>query len=288
MGFMTETIKLDERLVQNARQIVDDIREVEFAALFGSLAARGETYHDVDVALKLSGEDKYGVICRVIEGLATVLNVPEEYIDAVDLDRADLELKKEVVVHGVVLVDRGGYRERLVGEVSLKYPEYDRLKRLDIEEWLRSRDPSSIELDKVKRRLDFIRGELHFLEDYLFKHGVNEVKGSPVLRRLLERSFHLVMEAALDVCRHIVAVMGWGPALSYSDLVDLCSRHGAISERLKRELLNAIRLRNVIVHRYMDVDYDELYRRGEGLREMMSQFEGQTVEFIRRVQSRKA
>lgn len=274
-------VKLNEQLVEKTRQVVSGVEEVEFASIFGSLVGRGETYHDVDVALKVKSEGKYEAACAVIAKLAEALSIPEEHIDIVDLDRAELELKKEVLVQGIVLVDKINYRKKLVDEINLKYPEYGEIKERTIREWLRSQDPSSIDLHTVKRRLDFVRSELGFLNEHVLDHDLDEIGESPVLKRLLERSFQLIVEAILDICRHIVSVMGWGPALGYSDLVEQCSRHGVIDEELKGKLLDTVRTRNVIFHRYSEVDYGALYREAKELDSTAGSFERRVIDFTR-------
>lgn len=122
-------VKLNEQLMEKTRQAISGVEEVEFASIFGSLVGRGETYHDVDVALKVKSEGKYEAACAVIAKLAEALSIPE-HIDIVDLDRAELESKREVLVQGIVLVDKINYRKKLVGEINLKYPEYGEIQEL--------------------------------------------------------------------------------------------------------------------------------------------------------------
>lgn len=278
-------VKFSEGFVERARKVLDGFSDVKFAALFGSLVIRGETYHDVDVALKVDCEDKYEVICRVVEGLARALKLQEECIDVVDLDRAGLELKKDVLTRGVTLVDRGGYSRALIDEVNARYLECGEIQEASVKEWINSRNPS-INLNIVKGRLDFTKGELQFLHEQVLSHSVEEVEASPVLRRLLERSFQLIIEAMLDISRHIVSVMGWGPALSYSDLAEICFRHAVVEGEVKESLLNAVRLRNLIIHRYIEVDYERLYEEAGKLESVVRCFEGQILNFIRSSRSR--
>lgn len=89
-----------------------------------------------------------------------------------------------------------------------------RTSRLSIREWLSSRDPTSVDLEVVKRRVDFIKSEASFLEEYVLSKSPSEVEGSPVLRRLLERGYHPIVEALLDVCRRIAPPMVGGPCFT--------------------------------------------------------------------------
>ncbi len=276
-------MRLNRETLNRMRGVLKRVEGLEFASLFGSMATKREAYHDIDVAVKASGEDKYEVFCRVVEELSKTLNISEERIDIVDLDRADIELKMEVAMKGIVLLDRTGYRRRLIDELNARYSEYAELQRLNIDEWISSEDPSTINVNIVKRRLDFAKAETRFLRENVLNKSVAEIEGSPILQRLLERSFHLISEAMLDVCRHITSAMGWGPALSYSGYVETCFGHGVIDEELKEKLLRAIRLRNLIIHRYLELDYRKLYEEATKLEEVTKKFTKQVLSFIKKI-----
>lgn len=273
-------IELSGGFLDLAKKAVNDIEGLKFATLFGSLVVEGHSYHDIDVAIGVSGGDKYLVLCEVLESLSKALKVREEEIDIVDLDRADLAIKGEVVRSGLVLLDRTGYRMRLVEELNTRYTEYDEIESLNIREWTSSEDPSKINLRIAERRIDFARRETQFLKENVLNQGVDGVEGSPILKRLMERGLHLITEALLDVLRHIVSTMGWGPALSYSDLAEISFTNRVIDEGLKVEILNSVRLRNIKIHRYLEVDYRRLYKESGKLERIVRDFEKQVLRFI--------
>ncbi len=262
------------------KSYLDRVNGLEFAAIFGS-AVREMAFRDVDIAAKAREDIKYQVLCQVLRLAAEALGIPEEKIDVVDLDRADIDLKREIVAHGLTLVDKVGFRSKLISELDAVYPEYGEMLKLSLREWLES-DPLSVNAAIVKRRVDFMKAELRFLEQNVLQHSIDEVKESPTLSRLLERSFQLSIEAALNVLRHIVSAMGWGPATSYVELVEIASRNGVVDRVTRDWLVGSIRLRNIIIHRYLDVDYDELYRRSSQLRTFLKRFEAQVADFVKK------
>ena len=273
--------RLDSKLVDSLKEALSSVDGLEFAAIFGSVALRGESFHDIDIAVKVSHPKKYDVLCKVVEIVSRVTGIGEEQVDVMDLDRADLEIKKEVV-EGITLIDKKGYKNKLVEEVNSLYPEYWELRRVSIYEWLYSDDPTSINLELLKRRLDSIKTEIEFMKEHILSKSLKEVVESPIYRRLLERSYQLVVEAMLNICRHIVSAMGWGPALSYSDYVKLCAEHNVLSEELGKRLINATRLRNVIVHRYLEIDYEKLYEESSKLIDIATEFEKQIRNYAGR------
>ena len=277
-------IKLDRKLINKMKYTLNNIEGLEFVALIGSLAERGETYHDLDIAIKTDKRNKYPILCKVIQDLSRELSIKEEQIDVIDLDRADLELKKEVITKGQILLDRIGYKEKLIEELNAKYAEYNEFQKICINEWINSADPSTIDVNIIKRRMDFIKSETAFLKENILDKSIEEVEKSPILKRLIERSFHLILEAILDICRHIVSSMGWGPALSYSEFVELCHEHNVIDKKLKEEIIREIRLRNIIIHRYLEIDYRKLYEESEKLEGIVKEFERQILSFIRKLE----
>lgn len=276
-------ITLDKVILARLKERLSRVEGLSFTAIFGSLAKRGFSTHDIDVAVAVddSSLDKYKVLLNVVYAIADTFNVDPEAVNVVDLERAGIDLKKRVLDEGVVLIDKG-YLLKLSEEVERLYPEYYEGVKLSIGEWLRSKDPTMIDVEVVKKRLDFIRGEAGFLREYVLSKSVEEVASSPILRRLLERGFQLIIEAIVDTCRHVVSAKGWGPAYTSRDFVLKCGERGVIEPNLSKTLVDMIVIRNIIVRRYLEVDYTRLYAEGERLMKLAEDFEKQIVSFLRK------
>ncbi len=279
---MGRTIVLSEYVLKRLREYFNNLPNIEFAAIIGSVATKGYSSHDIDLVVKVKAENKYEELLKVIDSAAKILNVGPESIDIIDIDRADLELKKRVLELGIVLIDRG-YLKELMHEVMELYPEYHEYLSLSIREWLSSRDPTDVDPVIIKRRLDFVRSEIDFLNQYVLSKSLDEVKSSPILKRLLERSYQLVVEAVVDVCRHIVSAKGWGPAFRATDFIQRCCEQGVTGSEVCRYFINAIKLRNIIVHRYLEIDYDKLYEESRKLIHYAKEFERQITNYLRNI-----
>jgi len=279
--------KLDDAIVARLRERLEAVRGLVFAALFGSIVKR-RIGHDIDIATAFDSgsRDRYEVLLGIAHIVADVFNAEPEAVDVIDLERASIDLKKKVLEEGMVLIDRG-YLARLVKEVEKLYPEYHEYARLSIEEWLRSRDPAEIDVDVVKRRLDFVRSEVEFLEAHILSKGLEEVSSSPILRRLLERSFQLIIEAMIDTCRHITSAKVWRPAYTSRDFLLRCGEHGVIERSLAEAIASMVVLRNIIIHRYLEIDYAKLYVETKKLVDVAKTFERQVVDYLRREEQRK-
>lgn len=61
-------------------------------------------------------------------------------------------------------------------------------------------------------------------------------------------------QAVADVAAHIVVSEGFGPPESYRAAVLELGRRGIVDEELSRSMAEAVGLRNVLVHMYVEVD----------------------------------
>jgi predicted nucleotidyltransferase len=64
-----------EEVTTKIAQLLTGFPEVVFAALFGSLATRGSSGHDIDIAVKVKDGDKYTTLARLFEELSTSVPV---------------------------------------------------------------------------------------------------------------------------------------------------------------------------------------------------------------------
>lgn len=271
-----------KEVLEKTSEAILNIEGVDLAVLFGATAKEGGSTHDVDLAIGVKpSADRFHTLSSVVLSVSRALGVFEDRIDVIDLDRTRIDLKREVVKSGLVLFDRGSRWKELVEEVTAKSPAYSELKDLSIREWLSSPDPSSINVEVVKRRLEFVRGEMDFLRERVLAQSSEEVRESPEMRRLLERGFQLTVEAMLDVCRHVVSAKGWGPAYTYADYVERMKEKGALPEQVSSKLIAFIGIRNIIVHRYLDVDYGKLYAETEELERLEKEFEVCIVNLLK-------
>ncbi|PUA31944.1 MAG: hypothetical protein B7O98_08130 [Zestosphaera tikiterensis] len=182
--------------------------------------------------------------------------------------------------NSVVIIDRG-YYEELVKEVENLLKEYGELRELSIKEWLYSQDPASVDISIIKRGFEFVRSEVEFLKEQILEKPVDEVKNSPILSRVLERSYQLIVEALADIARHITSSMGWGPCFTASECFKRIAEKNVIPEQLVEELIKRMKVRNIIIHRYLDVDYEELYKDTHKLISLTHEFEEHIVKFLR-------
>jgi len=70
----------------------------------------------------------------------------------------------------------------------------------------------------------------------------------------------VVIEAALDICNHLVARCGGRSPSDYADCIAILNELGAIDGDLKARLARMARFRNLLVHLYWRVDDRQVHR----------------------------
>ncbi|TFG34812.1 DUF86 domain-containing protein [Candidatus Thorarchaeota archaeon] len=67
-------------------------------------------------------------------------------------------------------------------------------------------------------------------------------------------------QAIIDICTHLVAHNHWGSPKSYSEAVKIIANHKIIDFPLADRLIDFVKLRNILIHLYIDVDSNIVYQ----------------------------
>ena len=265
-------------VIRKLRETLSRRKEVKLAYLIGSIAERGFSYHDVDVAVLLDCDpgDKLRLLGEIHNDICKALSISDDRVDVVPIDDVDWHFKYKII-KGIKLVDRDNASLQLIRELNAIYPELRLLLDLNLREWIRMDDPRSIDWGIVKKRMDYAFKAIGILNEILTK-PLEEITSSTILKLAFERLVHIIVESILDVARHIVSVKGWGPAETYRDYIEILYKQGIISPELAEELYKFITWRNILVHRYIEVDYSKLYEDSKKLANIVREFEKQIIK----------
>jgi uncharacterized protein YutE (UPF0331/DUF86 family)/predicted nucleotidyltransferase len=244
------------RVIKAVKDVVEDDENVLLAYIFGS-HARGyiTPLSDVDVAVLLKENDLKD-ISELWGKIARSIGTNEDNVDLVDLSIASPSIKYRVIKRGIKLVDRGDYEEKVrdeIGEVN-----NDLSGELD-EEMIKSR------VNKILENLEMLRKEA-------LSKSMDEVISSGVNRVVMERCIQIAIEAMLDICRHVVSAKRLGMPSEYREAIELMAKSSLLSEDLAERLKEYVGLRNMLVHRYLQVDYRRLYQESKELIEVANVF----------------
>ncbi len=118
---------------------------------------------------------------------------------------------------------------------------------------------SPINLERVRQRL----GSIAEAESRLAQLGaVAEAEFLADFRNTESAKYLLVtaIEAAIDLCNHLVSKQGGRPPQDYADCFQVLAELGVISDDFAQRLSQMARFRNLLVHLYWQVDNQRVYQ----------------------------
>ncbi len=99
---------------------------------------------------------------------------------------------------------------------------------------------------------------------------LHEFMTDPGLQAQAERWSQVAVECSLDIANHLIADRGLGAPSTNREVFGLLQADGLLDQELAEQMAGWAGLRNLIVHMYLDVDYQRLY---EILQEDLDQLE---------------
>lgn len=88
---------------------------------------------------------------------------------------------------------------------------------------------------------------------------LNDLKENKMLRRYIERTLHLAVEACLDIGNHLIADLGLREPHDYKEIMVVLTEAGYLPAGKLANLKKMAQFRNVIVHDYARIDPEILY-----------------------------
>jgi uncharacterized protein YutE (UPF0331/DUF86 family)/predicted nucleotidyltransferase len=237
-------------LLRKLKGLFEGDSDIEVAILFGSVVRRGESSHDIDIALKLRRKDLL-YIGQIVSQISKRLKVGEDYIDITFLDESNPILLSKVLAEGIVIKGKEEAIQQLLKRAQ-RAPD----ALLELKVWL-SLEPK---LDRaiITSRVDEIRRNASFIKEEVLSKGVEDLSYED--RLALERAVQRIVESMLDICRHLVSVYSLGLAESYGEYVTKLAEAKKMPKDLAEDLARLAGLRNILVHRYLEIKLDLLYR----------------------------
>ena len=138
-----------------------------------------------------------------------------------------------------------------------------------------------LEREVIEGKFDIIDRNLSFLEEIKrlsleqFLESYRDVQAAKY--SLLE-----IVEACIDVANYIISVKGFRRAEEYSEMFKVLKEEGVIGKGLATKLEDMSRFRNLLVHRYGEVDNRRVLEIIKYNLKDIEEFEREIGEFVRR------
>ncbi len=116
-----------------------------------------------------------------------------------------------------------------------------------------------IDADLIRRKLSRLNMYLDKLQP-ISKKSFKEYLSDAYLKYTAERLIQLIVECASDVNNHVAVETGQRPPEDYTSSFLRASEAGLISRELADRIKGSGGMRNIIVHEYMDIDDEKVYK----------------------------
>ena len=137
-----------------------------------------------------------------------------------------------------------------------------------------------MELDRIREKFLKSKKYLNKLKTIITESYEN-IENDLNLQLISERIFEVLSQVLLDICTHIISNSKEDPPESYTDCMKKLGKIGVIKPKTTEKAVLLIKMRNIIVHQYGDINYRLLL---EGLRELdedFPQIEKEILEWIK-------
>ena len=116
----------------------------------------------------------------------------------------------------------------------------------------------SVEFSGIERRLDELSERLARLAP-LRVRPKTEFMSDPYLRDIVERNLEVAAQCCIDICHRIITLVGAQKPRSYYEAFLRMGVLGVLPPDFAGRLAPIAGLRNILIHKYLTVDWDEVY-----------------------------
>jgi len=137
-----------------------------------------------------------------------------------------------------------------------------------------------LEREIIEAKLDIIDRNLRFLEE-IKALSLDQFLGSYRDIQATKHSLLEIMEACIDIANYIISVKGFRRAEEYSEMFKVLGEAGVIGKKLATSLGDMARFRNLLVHRYGEVDNTRVLQVVKENLKDIEEFERAILELIK-------
>jgi len=116
-----------------------------------------------------------------------------------------------------------------------------------------------VEKSVITRRLAYLDEYCRDLEEAKTKVSWEQFLNDKVVRRYIERTLHMAIEACIDIANHIISYHGYREPESNRELFQILTEQGIIPNKLAENLKKMAQFRNIIVHDYIRIQPEIVY-----------------------------
>ncbi len=110
----------------------------------------------------------------------------------------------------------------------------------------------------VEHRLVSILREVEFLKQNATQSKVDFLEDEKSFKSIA-KTIETITQFIIDIASHIIAQKQWGVPDSYKHAIITLEKNKVLENSLSSNLQDLVAMRNIMVHRYLDVDYEIIW-----------------------------
>ena len=123
------------------------------------------------------------------------------------------------------------------------------------------------EFSGIERRLDELNERLARLEPLRGKKR-EEFDADPYLRDIVERNLEISVQCCIDICHRIIVLGNARKPIDYYEAILMMGDLGVLSADFARRLAPLAGFRNILIHEYLGIDWDHVYKNLQNLNDL--------------------
>ena len=125
------------------------------------------------------------------------------------------------------------------------------------------------EFSGIERRLDELSERLARLES-LRDRPRAEFDSDPYLRDIVERNLEVSIQCCIDICHRIIILENSRKPVNYYEAFLVLGELGILRPDFARHLAPLAGFRNILIHEYLGIDWDQIYKNLQDLNDLNS------------------
>jgi len=114
-------------------------------------------------------------------------------------------------------------------------------------------------MGKLVELVDYIKHNVDWLDDVLTRMSVDDLVEDFGYFNAALHVLQSSIQALIDLMYRIIVLVGERPPKSYSNAPELLVRYKIFDEDEKDDIIEMIGFRNILVHRYLDIDREIIH-----------------------------
>ena len=136
------------------------------------------------------------------------------------------------------------------------------------------------EFSGIERRLEKLNVCLKKLEPFKSKEK-EEILQDPYLQDIIERNLEVSAQSVIDIANRIISIEDLEKPQDYYEAIMRLGEAGIIPINFARKLAPIAGFRNILVHDYLDINWDEVYNNLHQLQDL-TKFMAQVKKWMKK------